>query len=123
VTVLNRLLTNTKAVKELKDKMQEIREQLTAAQKIGDKENTNKFLNEMMNMNNEFMKHSYKSMLVSLVVIAIFLPWMTSKYGGMTVAALPFDVPFIGSSLNWVLWYVLVSFTIGWVVRKLFGLD
>jgi len=123
ITVLSRLLTNTKVMKELKDKMQEVREQLTNAQKAGDKEGANKFLEEMMSMNSEFMKHSYKSMFISLIVIMIFLPFLKVQYEGAAVAALPFEVPFIGSSLSWLLWYVLVSFTIGWVVRKLFGFE
>ena len=123
ILMLGRLLTNNKAVKELRTRMQELREQMTAAQKAGDKDTANKLLEQTMQMNNEFMKHSYKSLLVSLVVIYLFLPWLNHSYGGMTIASLPFAVPFVGSSVTWVLWYVLVSFTIGWVVRKLFGFE
>jgi uncharacterized membrane protein (DUF106 family) len=41
----------------------------------------------------------------------------------MAVAELPFNVPMVGSSVDWIFWYILVSFTIGWVVRKVFGFD
>jgi len=123
VLLLGRLLTNNKAVKELRTKMQELREQMTAAQKAGDKDTANKLLEQTMQMNNEFMKHSYKSLFVSLIVIYLFLPWLNHSYGGMTVAALPFALPFVGANLTWALWYILVSFTIGWVVRKLFGFE
>jgi uncharacterized membrane protein (DUF106 family) len=123
VIVLNRLLSNNKAIKEVRAKMNEVREQMTAAQKAGDKAGVDRLLEEMMKMNNEFMKHSYKTMIISLVVISIFLPWMKAKYEGATIAALPFDVPFVGSSMSWLFWYILVSFTIGWVVRKTFGFE
>ena len=61
-------------------------------------------------------------LIVSMIVIAIFLPWVQSKYEGFAaVASLPFNLPFVGSSLNWLYWYILVSLTIGWIVNKLFG--
>jgi uncharacterized membrane protein (DUF106 family) len=123
VIVLNRLLSNQKAMKEVREKMQEAREAMTLAQKAGDKQAVDRHMNDMMSMNNQFMKYSYVSLMISLVVISIFLPWMKVKYEGMTVAALPFAVPFVGTSLTWILWYVLVSFTIGWVVRKVFGFE
>ncbi len=123
VTGLNRLVTNKKAMKEIKDRLQNIREQLTAAQKIGDSESASKFLKEMMSVNSEYMKHTYKGIFISLIVIAIFLPWLGHNYGGMIVASLPFEVPMIGSELTWILWYILVSFTMGWVIRKLLGLS
>lgn len=123
VIVLSKFATNRKAMKEIKDKLQDIREQLTAAQKSGDNESASKFLSEMMSVNNEYMKHMYKGLFVSLIVITIFLPWVRYSYGTGAVASLPFNVPMLGSELNWVLWYILVSFTMGWVIRKLFGFE
>jgi len=32
-------------------------------------------------------------------------------------------VPFIGTTLDWLLWYILVSLAIGWVIRKLLVID
>jgi uncharacterized membrane protein (DUF106 family) len=101
--------------------MQEIRENLNNAQKMGDKENTNKYLAEMMSMNNTYMKQTFKAMIVSLVVLGLFLPWLRYRYEGMAVAALPFALPFIGSSLSWLYWYILVSFSIGWVLGRFLG--
>ena len=118
---LNRIVTNRKLIKEIKDKMQDVREKLTAAQKAGDKENANKFLAEMMNINNRYMKQTFKAMIVSLVVLGLFLPWLKYKYDGMTVAILPFSLPLIGSSLSWIYWYILVSFAVGWVAGKFLG--
>ncbi|HKZ45344.1 MAG TPA: EMC3/TMCO1 family protein [archaeon] len=123
VLVLNKLLTNKNMMKELKLKIDELKENLTRAQKEGNADETSKFLSEMMSANNQYLKQNFKAMIVSLVVIAIFLPWLGYKYGGASVAALPFSLPLIGSSLSWTYWYILVSFAIGWVIRKLIEVE
>ena len=119
---ITRIVSNKKAMDEIKERMQNIREQLTAAQKIGDTENASKFIKEMMGVNSEYMKHTYKGLFVSLIIVLLFLPYLNVHYGTAAVASLPFEVPFIGAELTWFFWYVLVSFTMGWVVRKLFGM-
>ncbi len=123
IIVLTKKFTDVETMKELREGIQNIREDLTDAQKKGDKDNTDKLLNQMMEMNAEFMKHSYKSLLISLIVISIFLPWLKYQYSGMVVANLPFEAPIIGKRLNWIGWYVLVSFTMGWVIRKILGMQ
>jgi uncharacterized membrane protein (DUF106 family) len=123
VIILNKVLTDRKIIAELRDKMEAVRENLTSAQKAGNKDEISKFLDEMMSLNAQLWKQMYKTMFISLVVLLVFLPWVREHYTGMTVAELPFRVPVVGSSINWILWYILVSFTIGWVVRKVFGFD
>lgn len=121
IVVLNKLVVDRKLVKEIKDKMEEIRENLTRAQKEGNKEETNKFFAEMMKVNNQYMKHTFKALIISLIVIALFLPWVKYKYEGMIVATLPFSLPVIGANLTWLYWYILVSFAIGWVINRIVG--
>lgn len=103
--------------------MEDIRESLTQAQKDGNKEEVSKFLAEMMKMNSQYMKQTFKALIISMIVLALFLPWLTHTYGGSVVAALPFSLPLIGSNLTWIYWYILVSVSIGWVVRKLLEAD
>ena len=120
---INRLLINKNIVKGIKTKMEEIKENLNQAQKLGDKENANKLVNEMMKTNNESMKHTFKALIVSMVVISLILPWVGQKYKGLAVATLPFNLPFVGYSLDWLWWYVLVSITLGWIANKFFGVS
>ena len=120
---LNKIFVNNKLVKEIRTKMEGIKESLTQAQKQGNKENINKLIDEMMKTNNEYMKHTFKALIISMVVISLILPWVSQKYKGLTVAALPFNLPVVGHTLEWLYWYVLVSFTIGWVLNKLFGVS
>lgn len=122
VTIVGAVFTKKDVVKGIKDRMEAVRENLVKAQKEKDTENVNKFLNELVKINNEYMRQMFKSMVISLVFITIFIPWLRYKYNAMTVALLPFELPVIGSRLDWLLWYILVSFAVGWVVRKLLGL-
>ena len=119
VLLLGKLAVNKNLLKEIKTKMEEIKENLAKAQKENNTEQINNFLAEMMKLNGQFMKQNFKSMIISLVVISLFLPWLGAKYGGASVAALPVNIPFIGSSLSWMYWYILVSLAVGWVIRKL----
>lgn len=121
VLSLNKLLVKKHIVKEIKTKMEEIKENLNKAQKEGNKETVNKLVNEMMKTNNEYMKHTFRSLIVSMVVVSLFLPWVGAKYQGLTVATLPFTLPFVGNSLEWLYWYILVSITAGLVLNRLFG--
>lgn len=123
VLVINRIFLNAKVMKEIKYKMEEIREKMTAAQKSGNTEESKKFLDEMMKTNSEYMKHSFKALIISIVVISLFLPWIRYRYAGMPVAHLPFAIPFIGTTLDWFWWYVIVSLMIGWVIKKLLAID
>ena len=123
IIFLNRLTVNRKLVRELKDKMEEIRENLTRAQKEGNREDVNKFLNELMKINGQYMKYTMRTLIVSMAVIMLFLPWLNFKYGGTAVAILPFSVPILGSSLTWIFWYALVSLTVGWIIKKLLGIE
>lgn len=117
---LNRIVINRKLMKELKEKMEKIKVDLSQAEKEGDKEKINKSLNEIMNLNREYMKQTFKSLIISLIVVAIFLPWIKYRYENVVIA-MPFSLPFIGSGLSWLMWYVLVSITVGWVIQKLLG--
>jgi uncharacterized membrane protein (DUF106 family) len=125
--VVNRFTVNKNLVKEIKSKMEEAREHLTTAQKENRTEDASKHMNEMMQANSQYMKVTFKTLIISIVLISLFLPWLRYTYEvtykGVPVAKLPFSLPFIGNDLSWLLWYIFVSFTIGWVIRKLAGMD
>ena len=123
VLILGRIVTNKKIMSEIKAKTEDLRVKLAEAQKAGNKEITNQLLNEMMKANSQYMQHSFKMLIVSLIVVAVFLPWAGHTYASKAVAILPFSLPIIGSSLTWVYWYFLTSFAAGWIIRKLFGFE
>jgi uncharacterized membrane protein (DUF106 family) len=123
VVVMTRLMINKKVVGEIKDKMENIREQLTAAQKAGNTEEANKHMADMMKVNSEYMRQTFKALMASIIVLALFVPFLKQSYEGMAVVTMPLTVPVLGSSLNWVYWYILVSLAMGYLLRKLLEVD
>lgn len=123
ITVINRLLVNQTLIKSLKKRMEEIRDDLSKAQKSGESEKANKFLNEMLEINNQYMKQMFKALTVSIIVVILFLPWVQFKYNDIPVAKLPMAMPYIGNEMGWFWWYLIVSLSIGWSTRKLLGFD
>ena len=118
---LNKVLIKKNIREELKSKMEEVKANLAKAQKEGNKENANKFLDDMMKLHNETMKHTLKATMVSMVVVLAILPWVANRYEGLAVAAVPFEIPLLGSSLTWIYWYILVSITVSWISNRFFG--
>ncbi len=131
IIFFNILLINKKMVRGIKDGMEELREAMTKAQKLGDTEQVTKMMSEIMKLNSKYFRQTYKSLIVSMVVVMLFLPWVGFRYGNMELN-IPFvgnaiksiTIPILGSEISaWIMWYILVSFTIGWVLRKLLGFD
>jgi len=121
VILINKFLVNRKKMDEIKRMIEEIRVKIAEAQKNKDMESASKLLNELMKLNSEQLRQSLLALVVSMLLIAIILPWMKYRYEGMVILKLPFSLPLIGNSLSWFIWYFLVSFAIGFLLRKIFG--
>ena len=111
-------LINRKKVEEAKDRLQEIREEMLKAQKEGKVIESEKLVNEMLNLNNEIMKETMKVSLVTIFVIMIVFPMLKTRYAN-TVIHLPFSLPVVGSSLNWFWWYLITFTTVSTLTRKI----
>jgi uncharacterized membrane protein (DUF106 family) len=115
---LNRLLVKKDVIKEIKTRMVEIRENLAKAQAVGNDEEINKYLNELLKVNSEYMRQNLKILIASTIVILAVLPFLNSTFSTMAIL-IPFDIPIIGSKITWSIWYILVSFAVGWTLKRL----
>jgi uncharacterized membrane protein (DUF106 family) len=120
IFVCNRLLVKKEMVESIRKRMNEIREQLTIAQQAKNIQAVEKWMKELVEVNNQYIKNTLKGLLITIAVSIIVLPWITTKYSG-AVVRLPFEVPFLGNSLTGLYWYVMVSFVVGIVINKLIG--
>ena len=118
---INKLMINRKAAKEIKDKLATVKENLTKAQKEGRKEDISKFLSEYMTINNQYLRQTFKVLAVTFIVVIVLFPWANTKFSGTTIAQLPFPLPFIGTTIGWLGWYIIVSVTGSWLLRKFIG--
>lgn len=123
IILINKIFVRGNVLKELKARMEQMREELIRYQKDGNSEKANEILGQIAQTNLVYMKHTFKALFISLIIVILVFPWMQATYKDITVAELPLAVPFVGTSLNWFIWYFIASLAIGWVVRKLMGLD
>lgn len=87
LTLLTKVLTNQKEVKEIKRKMAGFRQQIKDAQKDGGKGDQVKHLSdEMFKTSKSQFKYSTKSMFVSMIVVIIAFGWLQANYDKLPVA-------------------------------------
>lgn len=123
ILLVNRIFIKKNVVSEFKAKIENLREQLITFQKEGNMEKIKEIMNEITKENVAYMKQMVKVLLISIFVMMIFLPWVQYNYKDVTVAKLPLAMPYMGSNLNWFVWYFLVSVAIGWILKKLLGVE
>jgi len=121
VYVINKIFINKTVMRQIREKMEELSEKAKEAQKVGNNEEAKKFFDEMMKTQSEQFRHTIKALIISIVVISLFIPWIRYRFSGAPIGNFPFAVPFLGVTLDWFWWYVIVSFAVGWVVNKLLG--
>jgi uncharacterized membrane protein (DUF106 family) len=121
ITILYRFLTDPKKLKEMRDRAKEISQKSKEVAKANPEE-AKKMTDEMLSITNKQMMASMKPMLATLLIAALFLPWMAATFTG-TVANLPIDVPFVGSSVGWLGWYLIISIPASQMLRKILGVD
>jgi uncharacterized membrane protein (DUF106 family) len=114
-------LTDKKLVEEMKEKSKEIRQRFIEAQAKGNAKEISKLMNEMVQMNSAYFKQMVKPLIVATLVFILFFPWLGHEFGGKAVAKLPFSLPVVGSNLSWIGWYIIVSLTISWILKKALG--
>ncbi len=104
------------------------------------KEESQFFKNEMKNLKDEpqkllemqkkamenslnYMKHSMKPTLFTLIPLLIIFSWLGKKFpAGETLINLPFSLPLIGSSIGWLGTYIISSIIFSLIIRKILKL-
>jgi len=120
--IVNKKALGTEAAKKIKQEMQELREKMLVAQKAGNIEEMNKYLSEIMKTNSRYFKFTLKPLIVSMFLIILIFPWLRATYTGTVVATIPQAFPIIGGyELSWFIWYIICSFSLSIVIRKIIG--
>lgn len=109
--------------RKIKKRIHELRMKMLEAQKSADMKKMNECLKDILKLNSEYMKLSLKPMLVSLLLFALIVPFLNRTYTGTVVATIPQSLPLIGGfKLSWFWWYLICTFVVGWIVRKILGI-
>lgn len=143
ITVANKLLVDQDKLQETQKKMKVFQQEMMAAQKSGDPkamEKVQKNQSEFMKMQQAMMMNSFKPMIVTFVPIILLFWWMSAQpvINKMVVELPAFvfyvllvplfhmfyqqsaGVPYM--AIEWLGWYILCSFAMSFVWRKLLGL-
>jgi len=118
-TLCYRFLVDQNKVREIKQKLKELGKQ---SKKTEQPEEAKAAMSEMLKLQNSQMKMSMKPMIVTLLIVAMILPWMSATFKG-EVAVLPISLPYFGADFGWLMWYFVVSIPVTQVARKLMGVE
>lgn len=147
ITLANKLLVDQDRLKYLQGEMKEFQQEMMNAQKTGDPkalEAVQKRQEEFMDLQKEMMLNSFKPMIVTMVPILLVFYWLA---GNPLVAQFYVQLPTFGyyvflvplfqwlatifypvgaitpfATIGWLGWYMLVSFSMSMIFRKLMGL-
>ena len=122
LAVLYRFLTDPEEIRKAKREMEFYREKSKKAQKAGDMEEVKKLTNDMMKASQKQMSQTMKPMFASMVIFFVVLGWLATAYAELAIPA-PFAIPFIGNSLNWFWWYLIIVIPANLVFRKALGVE
>jgi uncharacterized membrane protein (DUF106 family) len=114
ILLYQRKIFSKEGIIELKRRADEIRENLVKTQNKS-KEELEKLMEEMINVNGRLLKENFKVTVLSLFLGIIFFYWISFHYSGYYVK-LP--IPFF-NKLSLVYFYIILSVVLGIVMGKL----
>ena len=85
INICYKFLVNQSEAKQIKDRIKEVNNTLRQEQKAGNTARVSELMSEVMKENSKMMKMTMKPMLASLIVVILFLPWLSGNYGDQTV--------------------------------------
>ena len=122
--ILTKYMVYTPEFIEKRKMINQLRKEYMKLRKTGDEKQLKKLekkLESMRKMETELSIKSFKPMIFTFIIFYLMWWWLSNLYSSMdSFILLPFPLPYIGSSLNLFWWYLIVSFWLGAVLRKLF---
>ena len=122
--ILTKYMVYTPEFVERRRTINQVRKEYMELRKTGDEKQLKKLekkLESMRKMETELSIKSFKPMIFTFILFYLMWWWLSGLYKGMdSFVLLPFPLPYVGSSLNLFWWYLVASFWLGAVMRKLF---
>ena len=106
----------------IKKELEFFKKKMKAANKIGDTKKSQELLGEMMKVNQKMFSRNMRPMMASMLVAIVILGIIGQEHTA-AVIYLPFSIPFAGSELTWLWWYILVTVPFSMFFRKIAGVE
>jgi uncharacterized membrane protein (DUF106 family) len=123
-------LVDQKKMKKLKAKVASYQKKINKAKKRKDTKKVAALQRELLKCNKEMMSMSLRPMMYSFIPIILILTWLRRyEYLNDFIAqqgylvTLPFVLPKFGSTLGWFGWYILCSFPMSILIKKIFKIE
>lgn len=124
-----RFLMDQEKMRDLKNQQNEKQKRMKELQKTNPEE-ANNVMKEILGLTNKRNKLMMKPMLVTFIVVGLALSWMSGLYSDF-IPLLPFVWPSFMSWLigvegwikPWLAWYIVVSFPLNSIFRKILGVE
>lgn len=113
ISLVYKYATNQREMKRLRDELKHLQGRVKE-----NKHNQEKILEiqkELAGKNLEYMKHSFRPMMLTFFPVIIIFWWLSSLYKDIGIVL---TIPFIGLGLNWIWTYILFSFIFSLILRK-----
>lgn len=110
INLYKKFIFEKSGFKKIKREMDEIKERV-----LKYKEDSNKYIERLMELNKTVFKQTIKVLLLSLIIGFLSLSWIHYNYSGSYIRT---PIPFF-KNLNMVYFYLLLTFIISIVLSKL----
>ncbi|MBU5678409.1 MAG: EMC3/TMCO1 family protein [Candidatus Aenigmatarchaeota archaeon] len=121
-TLIYKFTIDQNKARAIKTNIKILSEKAKEKQKSNDKEEFNKILQEIMKLNSEFTRMTFKPMIISLFPALLILFFLKSICNGKEFY-LPISLPYIGNSYGWLLFYIIFSIVFTIFTRRLMNLE
>lgn len=116
-TIAYKFLTDQPLMKEYKEELK--RSQKAMKENKDNPEKMREWSNKSMKANMKYMSQTMKPMLVTIIPFIIIFRWLGHTFGDTVIIPLPFTLPLIGASFEWLGTYVIFSLILTTGLRKL----
>ncbi|NOZ76559.1 MAG: DUF106 domain-containing protein [Euryarchaeota archaeon] len=130
INVVTSRVIDQKEMKRLKEELAGYQKRMKEAQKKGDMKRFNELQKQMMEKQSTMMTKSFKPMMYTFLPIVVILGWLRNyDFLQSYIAAqgylvmLPFSLPKFGNTLNWLGWYIMCSFALSTLTKKLMNIN
>ena len=136
ISLVSAKVIDQKELKALREELSGYQKKMKEAQDANDEKKLKKLSKQMMEKQSAMMTMSFKPMIYNMVPILLIFGWMRGygplqafsllpyeTLGKTVVVELPFALPHYGNYLGWFGWYILCSFPISTLIRKILKLE
>lgn len=116
MTFAYKFLTDQALMREMKAEIDRLKKKMKKHR--SDPEKMKAIQKKMMPLNMKYFKKSMKPTLITMLPFLLIFIGLRAVYGNVPVVPLPWDLPLIGQSLEWIGTYIIFSIVFTTVFRK-----